>query len=130
MSKGVTRYRPFSGDTVVLNDLKHNSFFVIKRAVLGGLHAVSLGVATGDKRYEFGGGRLELRLDGPNGPLAGTVPLPPGKTGDPLSVIEVQMPLARPADGRFHDLYFVLKNENFPSRTVGAVDWVRFEMVN
>ncbi len=130
VSKGVTRYRPFSGDTVVLNDLKHNSFFVIKRADLGGLHAVSLGVATGDKRYEFGGGRLELRLDGPNGPLAGTVPLPPGKTGDPLSVIEVQMPLARPADGRFHDLYFVLKNENFPSRTVGAVDWVRFEMVN
>ncbi|MCC7506867.1 MAG: ThuA domain-containing protein [Saprospiraceae bacterium] len=130
VSKGVTRYRPFSGDTVVLNDLKHNSFFVIKRADLGGLHAVSVGVATGDKRYEFGGGRLELRLDGPGGPLAGTVPLPGGKTGESLSVIEVQMPLTRPADGRFHDLYFVLKNENFPSRTVGAVDWVRFEMLD
>ncbi len=128
LSKGVTKYRPFSGDTVVLNDLKHNSFFVIKRADLTNLHTVSVGIATADRRYELGGGRMELHLDGPKGPLAGTVALPPGKKGEPMSVAEFPMPLTLPPDGRFHDLYFVLKNENFPSRTVAAVDWLRFEM--
>ena len=31
--------------------------------------------------------------------------------------------------GRFHDLYFVAKNENKPSQGIAAVDWVRFNFL-
>jgi hypothetical protein len=36
MSKNTRTYRPFNGDTVVLNELKNNGFFVFKHIDLSG----------------------------------------------------------------------------------------------
>ncbi len=131
LSKGITQYRPYSGDTVVLKDLTHNSFFVFKHVDLTGLHSVSFGVGLGDQRYQFAGGRIELRLDSPKGLLLGQVKVPTGKGGDKMEFTELTLPLTvRPEGGKFHNLYFVLKNENNPSQQVTAVDWVRFELMN
>ena len=127
MSKNIRTYRPFDGDTVVLNELKNNSFFVFKHTDLGSVHSVAIGIGSGDKRYKFSGGRLELHLDGPAGPLMGKAVLDVKNSPDRMEFTEVTLPLAFRADGKFHDLYFVVKNENNPSQPVAAIDWVRFD---
>jgi hypothetical protein len=41
---------------------------------------------------------------------------------------EVNMPIiAQVAEG-FYDVFFVLKNENAPSKSVAAIDWIRFDL--
>ena len=45
-----------------------------------------------------------------------------------MEFTEITLPLNIQADGKFHDLYFVVKNENNPSQQVTAVDWVRFNL--
>jgi cytochrome c len=128
-SKGITHYRPYDGDTAALKDLKHNSFFVFKHMDLTGIHSVAFGIGLGDKRYQFAGGRIELRLDSPKGELLGQVKTPAGKGVGKMEFSEVTLPLNNiPKSGKFHDLYFVLKNENNPSQQVTAVDWVRFDL--
>ena len=129
LSKGITQYRPYGGDTVVLKDLKHNSFFVFKHTDLTGIHSVSVGIGLGDKRYQFAGGRIELRLDSPGGLILGQAKIPTEKVADTMEFTELTLPVTTQADGKFHDLYFVLKNENNPSQQVTAVDWVRFELM-
>jgi len=58
------------------------------------------------------------------------VKVPAGKGGGKMEFVELTLPLtASPKDGKFHDLYFVLKNENNPSQQVTAMDWVRFELM-
>lgn len=128
LSKGITSLRPFGGDTVVLKDLKHNSFFVFKHVDLAGIYSVAMGVGWGDRRYPFAGGRVELRLDSPKGKLAGEVKINVTKGKGKMEFAEITLPLAVQPDGKFHDLYFVLKNENNPSQQVAAVDWVRFNL--
>lgn len=128
LSKGITNYRPFGGDTVVLKDLKHNSFVVFKHVDMQGIHAVAAGVGWGDSRYPFAGGRIELRLDSPKGPLAGQAKIQTGKTDGRMAFAEVSIPVQWTADGKFHDLFIVLKNENNPSQQVAALDWIRFDL--
>jgi cytochrome c len=128
-SKGVTTYRPFGGDTVVLKDLRDNSFFVFKHTDLTNIHSVAVGVGSNDKRYQFSGGRMELRLDSPKGPLLGKVVIPIPVGGEKMGFTELNLPLSNaPTDGKFRDVYFVLRNENNPSQPVAAIDWVRFDL--
>lgn len=129
VSKNIRSYQPFGGDTVVLNELKHRDFFLYKRADLSGIHGVSIGVGSGDKRYQFVGGRIELHLDGPNGPLVGQAAIPERNELKIMTFTTVNLPIALAPDGRFHDLYFVAKNENKPSQGIAAVDWVRFNFL-
>lgn len=129
VSKNIRTYQPYGGDTIVLNELKHRDFFLYKRADLSGVHGVSIAVGSGDKRYQFAGGRIELHLDGPNGPLAGQIAIPERNNLKTMTFTTVSLPLTLAPDGRFHDLYFVAKNENKPSQGIAAVDWVRFNFL-
>jgi hypothetical protein len=45
-----------------------------------------------------------------------------------MKFAEIALPVAEQTDNRFHDLYFVLKNENSPSTPTGAIDWIRFDL--
>lgn len=126
MSRSIDNYRPYNGDTVVLTELRHRSFFVFKRSDLTGVRSIELGIGTGDKRQQFHGGWLELHLDSPNGPLAGRVQVPERNVSGKMEFYELSLPVTPPADHDFHDLYFVVKNENNPSQEVMAVDWLRF----
>jgi cytochrome c len=128
ISRGVRTYRPFNGDTVVLNDLKNNGFFVFKHTDVTGIHTIAMGVGMSDNKYQFGGGRVEIRLDSPKGTLIGKAAIPADNGHDRMPFTEIAAPLTDPGDGQFHDLYFVLKNENNPSKPVAAVDWVRFDL--
>lgn len=128
MSKNIRTYRPFNGDTVVLNELRTNSFFVFKHIDLTGVHTVAMGIGTSDSKYQFGGGRVEVRLGSEKGKLLGQAVLPQKAAGAKMEFAEINVPLTTASDGAFHDLYFVLKNENNPSKPVAAVDWVRFDL--
>jgi cytochrome c len=130
MSKNIRTYRPFNGDTVVLNEIKPNSFFMFKHVDLTGIHSIAAGIGMGDNRYQYGGGRIEARLGSAKGKLLGQVVLPVPEQAPRMKFTEVNIPLEAVTDGAFHDLYFVLKNENTPSKPVIAVDWVRFDRIN
>ncbi len=71
---------------------------------------------------------MEIRLGSAKGELLGKVVLPQKEAASKMEFAEVNMPLVAVADGGFHDLYFVFKNENSPSKAVAAVDWVRFDL--
>ncbi len=130
LSMGVTHYRPSGGDTVVLRDLKHRSFFVVKRADLTQIHGVAINVGSGDRNNRQIGGRIELRLGSPDGRLIGTATVPAQNAGAKMTFQEINLKIESPVtDGKFHDLYFVTKNENVASEPVGAVDWVRFDFL-
>jgi cytochrome c len=129
MSRLVRTYRPHNGDTVVLNELKNNHFFLFKHLDLTGIHSVAMSVGSNDSKYSYAGGRVELRLGSPKGPLLGQAALKAGEASSKMRFSEVTIPLdERLADGAFHDLYFVFKNESAPSQLVAAVDWVRFDL--
>lgn len=131
MSKNVRTYRPFNGDTVVLNELKHNSFFVFRHVDLRGIYSAAIGLGSGDKNYRFSGGRIELRLDRPDGLLVGSATVPAVAATARMQFSELTAEVSQaawPKDGSFHDLYFVVKNEKNPAEFVTAVDWVRFNL--
>jgi hypothetical protein len=130
MSKYIRTYRPFNGDTVVLNELKSNSYFLFKHIDLTGVHSVAIGVGLSDGKYQYSGGRVEIRLNSPKGALLGTSNLPQKEATAKMEFTEVNVPLNAVPDSDFHDLYFVLKNENSPSKPVAAIDWVRFDLRN
>lgn len=128
MSKNTRTYRPFNGDTVVLNEMKSNSYFMFKHVDLNGVHAIALGIGMSDGKYQYGGGRLELRLGSPKGTLLGKVALPNKEATPKMEFAEVSVALPATVPQGFQDIYFVLKNENAPSKLVAAVDWVRFDL--
>ncbi len=128
MSKNIRTYRPFNGDTVVLNELKSNNFFVFKHVDLKGVHTIALGIGLSDSKYQYGGGIVEIRLGSVKGKLLGKATLPQKETGSRMEFVEVSAPLTGTAEEGFHDLYFVFKNETNPSKSVAAVDWVRFDL--
>lgn len=124
---GVGNYKPFDNDTVVLNELKHNSWFCIRRVDLQDLQSLTFRIGTGDSRVTYCGGRMEVHLDKPGGPMLGTLEEP--KANEKRMVFhEKTLPLPKPTDNRYHDLYFVFKNESNQGQGVFSLDWVRFDI--
>ena len=128
ISKSATIYHPFDNEVAALNNLIHNSFFCFKYVDLTGLQSVSLHVGMSDRLNQIAGGRIELRLDSPSGPIVGQAEIPVTGTVEKMEFQERTVPVSAPADGQFHDLYFVFKNESKPLSPVAMVDWVRFNL--
>jgi cytochrome c len=128
MSKNARTYRPFNGDTVVLNELKANSFFAYRHIDLGGVHSIALGVGASDSKYEYAGGWVEIRLGSASGPMLGRAALPQKSGGVRMEFFEISAPLQTAVPEGFHDVYFVMKNETNFSKPVAAFDWVRFDL--
>jgi hypothetical protein len=66
-----------------------------------------------------------LRLDGINGKKIGEVKVPAVKSNK-MNINELVIPVSNADDGKFHTLYFVVRNEGMASAKAMAVDWVRF----
>lgn len=129
MSKNITLYRLNNSDTVVLSDLKHGSLFVFRHVDLQGVHSVVVGIGSGDKKFQYAGGRLEIRLGSADGPVLGQTVVPVFNRKENMEVQELKVNLNSGMDDRsFHNLFFVLKNENMPSSAITTVDWVRFDL--
>lgn len=126
-SDGVGNYKPFDNDTVVLNELKHDAWFVFRRVDLNGVRALTLRTGFGDKRQPSAGGRLEIHTDSPHGPLLGELVFEV-KNGERMVFETRQIPIrGNPENERLRDLFFVFKNLQNQGRGVVVVDWVRFD---
>jgi cytochrome c len=130
MSSGILHYRPGNGDTVVLRDMKDGAFLMYKRCDLAGIQGISVGFGGSDKYLNMAGGSVEVRIDSPKGKLLGESKLEaPTKAGGRMRHAEVTVPIAPGhADGRFHNLFIIVRNPKSPSESVAAIDWVRFEL--
>jgi len=128
ISNGVSEYRPFGDDLLLLNNLKNNAFFCFKHTDLTGINSISLGIGLGDAQNQFIGGRVELHLGSPDGALIGQANILAKTVAGNMEFDELKLPVAAPADGQFHDVYFVFKNDNNAQGTVTAVDWVWFHI--
>ncbi len=99
---------------------RDGAHLVFKDIDLTGVRAVTarVGTAMGGAT----GGRIELRLDGVDGPTAGQVAVPPSAApGVQAYAVEIQ-----PTDGA-HDLYFVFRSDAAGSQApVCFVDWFYF----
>jgi cytochrome c len=125
--RGVGNYKPFDNDTIILNELKQNYWFVIKRVDLQHLKSLTLRIGSGDTRVTYCGGRMEIHLDKPNGPLLAGIEEP--KSNEKRMVFhETTIPLPPSIDANYHDLYFVFKNEQNQGQGVFGIDWVRFDV--
>jgi len=128
LSQGIRTYRPFDGDTVVLRDMKSGSFLLFKHTDLTGIHNVAVGIGSGDKNTRTSGGVLEIRLDSPTGPLLGSAKVAANNPPKRMEFSVLDVPLTtRISDGRFHDVYLVVKNPGSGTAPVVALDWVRFD---
>jgi len=132
-SEGVGNYKPFGNDTTVLNELKHNAWFVYRQVDLAGIRSLTLRVGYGDNRHPCAGGRLEIRADSPNGYLLGETKFE-SKNGARMTFeerkIDLKLNPSQPSStilNPYRDLYFVFKNEENQGRGVVALDWVRFD---
>ncbi|MDX1910381.1 MAG: ThuA domain-containing protein [Saprospiraceae bacterium] len=128
-SDGVGNYKPFDNDTVVLNELKHNAWFVFRKVDVVRLRVVTLRTAFGDRRAPQAGGRLEIRAGSPQGALLGQLEFA-SKNAEKMVFERHEIALNAPQvpeEKALQDLFFVFKNLQNQGQGVVAVDWVRFD---
>ncbi|MFN0012918.1 MAG: ThuA domain-containing protein [Saprospiraceae bacterium] len=129
VSRGAATYkRPLNNTTTTVVELKHTGCLVFKGIDLRSITSISLALDVSAARKHTGGGKIELRLGGPAGKLAGTASIPP--TSDAGGLVAAEMKPDRsawPADGALQDLFFVIKNEAAGEKAVVGVDWLRVE---
>lgn len=126
LSKGMRTYkRPLNANTTTIVEFKDQSSLVYKNIDLRGISSVSLAVDVSAANKHTGGGQIELRLDAPDGPLAGSVAIPPPSAAGGLSEAVLKVGKA-PSDGSLHDVYFLVKNAAAGDKPVMGIDWLRF----
>lgn len=126
-SVGVGDYKPFGNDTTVLNELKHNAWFVLRQADLSGVKRLVLRCGYGDKNYPYAGGKMEIHQGSIHGPLIGEMTFE-SKNAAQMVFEERSLEITPKRYGKpYPDLYFLFKNEQNQGRGVIAIDWIRFE---
>ncbi|MGV3558511.1 PQQ-dependent sugar dehydrogenase [Larkinella arboricola] len=71
------------------------------------------------------GGRIELHLDSPQGPIVSTATVPGQSVKDPKTDWNNVTATVQPTTG-FHDLYFVFTNTDAGHRELFFIDWLSF----
>ena len=97
--------------------LKSGSYVAFHDLDLSGIQAISATAFSADDRTA--GGKLEARLDAPNGQLLGEADVKQGSTG------QVTLPFRQPVTG-MHKLYLVFVNPNAGQKALFALDKVQF----
>jgi hypothetical protein len=112
-------FRDVKKDSLVLTNVNDGGYVQLKNINLEGVKSLTWRLSEG------GGGRAELRLDAPDGPLISTVTLRQSKNfGEWFQGWkEIHVPVT-PATGT-HDLYFVFRNESFYYSMMN-IEWIRF----
>lgn len=120
--------RPLNNAKATLVQIKNRGFLVFKQIDLKGIKAISFALDVAQSQYS-GSGRIELRLGGPDGRLAGKAIIPAANASPGLveAILEVDR-ATWPTDGSFSDLYFVVVGDREGERPVVGVDWLRFDL--
>ena len=124
------RYKRIAdGITVDICELKNKDFFVLKEIDLYGIRSVEFALETSAEQYQTGGGVLELHLDGVNGPLLGSIAIPPSSRVESSEIKRIILPVQAsiwPKDNSFHDLFFIVRNESNGNKPVVGIDRLKF----
>jgi len=119
------------GTQMTLSELKNFDFFAFKEIDLRGIKSVDCSFECSNQKNHTGGGVLEIHLDGVSGPLLGSIVIPVSASSPKEAYKKSNLPieLAKiPADGKLHDIFFVLKRDNAGSKPVLGIDWVKFNL--
>ncbi len=114
-SKGVRKRRYSNSDTLLVTDLMDGRFIAFENLDLTGVDSIQLGFF--EPENVLPGCTVEVRLDGPEGALA-------GKTTWATTQENYVVPLT--ATKGKHDVYLLFKNEKAKGKEVGWLDWVFF----
>jgi len=129
-SNSFRRYkRTVDGMPTLINELKDKDFFMLKEIDLNGIKSVEFALEISAQQHQTGGGVLELHLDGIDGPILGSISIPPSKPLGDAEIKKIILPVQlTPAlkNNLLHDLFFLVKNENKESKPVLGIDWVKF----
>ncbi|MBI3720837.1 MAG: ThuA domain-containing protein [Sphingobacteriales bacterium] len=110
-----------------LKELKNGGYLLYKHIDLQNLKAIELSVDIDAKQNQTGGGILEIHVDKADGALLGTINLPSATETGKLQTVSLAGKDAKWLnDGQYHDVYFVIKNENSGSKPVIGLDWIKF----
>lgn len=127
LSKGMTTYeRPLNNSRIRLYECRSGAFFQLNAVDAKGLKGFAVALEVSATRQHTGQGRIELRLDSPDGPLAGVAALPVSGTAGGLA--EVLLEIDRkvwPSNGVRHNVYFVLRAGEGPSQPLCGVAWLK-----
>lgn len=127
ISRGARVQRLPGNNAFALDGLTHKSFFAFQHLDLHGIKSIALRLSATPKNT----GVIELHLDAPDGRLLGSAAIPSVDKPGATAFSEVLIPADRsnwPNDGAFHDLYFVIRNDQQSSSIATSVDWVRFNL--
>jgi cytochrome c len=119
------------GSQATFSDLKDFDFIAFKGIDLRGIQSVDCRFQSTVKRNHVGGGVIEMRLDGAAGPLLGSIVIPAPTQSAEGEYRQSSLLIEQgkvPADGKMHDVFFVVKRDNAGAATVAGIDWVKFNL--
>ncbi len=117
---GVVIATASTGFVSYIRKIYHQSYVMFHQLDLRGIQQLKYRVQS-----QGPGGTIELRLDGPQGPLVSSLTVPAG--GSSQAEWKEMVTSVKPTQG-FHDLYFVFSNaQASPKKELFYVDWVYLE---
>jgi cytochrome c len=130
-SSGVfRRYKKnIEGSTAIINELKNQDLFVFKNIDLHGIKSIEFATETSVERDQTGGGTIELHVDGIGGQLLGSIEIPAATSSVSGAIKTLTLAIEESKwinDGLFHNLFFIIKNQNAGAKPVLGIDWVKF----
>lgn len=102
-----------------LGSIHDGSWFMLKNIDLQGISGITFRYASKDQAAT-----LEIRADGPDGPLLGSTAY--RATGKWDAFQEITVPLGQLPQG-LHDVYFVFVKKEKPSQHLFSLDWLEFK---
>ncbi len=106
------RKMSFGGNKLAMVE-KDGSYMMVKQVDLANVSAVVVTATAPKARLNARGGKIELRLDSPTGPLAGSSEFLEPSEQQGFAPAQVEIPVSLPAgfDGQLHDAYLVFVND-------------------
>lgn len=124
-TKETMKFKMPTGSEMVIG-LTSGSYVAFDDIDLTDIRTLTVSAFASDERVA--GGKLEVRLDSPTGPLIGEVDIPQ-KTAAPVTAT-LKAPTGGSATLRPRKLYLVFVNPDNKGKPIFALDWVQFNPLN
>ncbi|WP_374759735.1 ThuA domain-containing protein [Dyadobacter chenwenxiniae] len=109
---------------------KTGAYIVLKQADLNGISELQLQALAPKPQVNAVGGKVELRLDSPTGPLVGVSEFlePSEKLDFKPNMLSIPIKIADKADGKLHDVYLVFTNPKADGHTLMVLLGAEFKL--
>lgn len=109
---------------------KSGAYIVLKQTDLNGISELQLQALAPKPQVNAVGGKVELRLDSPAGPLVGSSEFlePSEKLDFKPNMLSIPIKMADKADGKLHDVYLVFTNPKADGHTLMVLLGAEFKL--